>query len=164
MRLVRELEISVESARAARPRDAELVRALEESLEIARLLATPVTLADLSEEERRGVTDEVKKQLEPVGLPEKNPLADPLRSWEENAVAKAFDGADLGDEEQVRARAIISEWFASTGPARREADWKRVNDLKRDRDDKLVQALGKKKAQKVIHNLNAMSGWVPGRK
>jgi hypothetical protein len=87
-----------------------------------------------------------------------------LKSWEENAVAKAFEGADLGEEEQGKARTIISEWFSATGPARREADWKRVNDLKRDRDDKLVQALGKKKAQKVINNLNAMSGWGPGRK
>ena len=40
-------------------------------------------------------------------------------------------------------------------------DSKKQSDLKRKRDDDLEKSVGKKKAQKVINNLNAMG---PGRK
>ncbi len=40
-------------------------------------------------------------------------------------------------------------------------DSKKTSDLKRRRDDDLEKAVGKKKAQKIINNLNSMG---PGRR
>ena len=73
--------------------------------------------------------------------------------------AKAFDGADLSEEEQIKASTAISEWWDKAKLAWGGGDSKKVSDLKRDRDDKLEKLLGKKKAQKVINNLNGMANW-----
>lgn len=158
-KLVRELEVSIAAARAAQPVDPALVRSLEVSLEIARSQTKPLTLDDLTPDERKAMTDAVKKELEAAAAAaERTPAADALLGWQEQALAKAFEGTELSEEEQLKARDVISKWFSETQTARMDNDSKKVSDLKRDRDERLTQALGKKKAQKVINNLNAMGG------
>jgi hypothetical protein len=161
-KLLRELEISLAAARAAEPRNADLVQALEQSVEIARALAKPITLAELSDEERKAVVEEAKKQIEATSGKDGNGgngSGGPFGGWQESVLTKAFEDVEVSEEEQIKAREIISKWFKDTGAARMEGDSKRVSDLKRERDEKLATALGKKKAQKVINNLNGLSSW-----
>ena len=150
--LVKDLEAAVVRAKAAQPIDAELLQKLMTALEQAKALAVPAKPAELTSEEKKAVLDEAKKQAgADAPKDQQSEMADRM-------FAKAFDGADLSEEESIKAKKLIGDWYqeslASMG------DSKKQSELKRKRDDDLEKSLGKKKAQKVINNLNAMG---PGR-
>ncbi len=150
--LVAELEAAVARAKAAQPVDAELLSKLLAALEAAKALAVPAKPSELTADEKKAVLEEAKKQGGPGPK-------DPGSEWADRQLAKAFEGADLNEEESVKAKQIIGDWYkdsmASIG------DSKKQSELKRKRDDDLEKALGAKKAHKVINNLNAMG---PGRR
>jgi hypothetical protein len=152
--LVKELEDAVARAKAAQPVDAQMLQVLMVALDQAKLLAKPAKPDELTTDEKQAVIDEAKKQPAADTPAPKDPAAD----WAEKALEKAFADADLSEEETIKAKKIVGDWWkenlASTG------DSKKQSDLKRKRDDDLEKALGKK-ARKVINNLNAMG---PGRR
>lgn len=160
-RLVQELETTVTLLKATRTADPETLKALEKALEDARALAKPITLEELTEDEKRALGEELKKE----NGGDKDGKGDgggaPGDEWRKNALAGAFKDADLTEDEEIEAKKIISEWFDKNWAAVRAGESKRVSDLKRDRDEKLEKSLGRKKAQKVVNNLNAMG---PGRR
>jgi hypothetical protein len=153
-KLVKELEDAIARVKAATPIDALLLQNLMEALDRAKTLASPAKPEELTADEKKAVLDEAKKQ----GGADSPPANDPLNDWQEKAITKAFEGADLSEEETIKAKKIVGEWWkenlASTG------DSKKQSDLKRKRDDDLEKAVGKK-ARKIINNLNAMG---PGRR
>lgn len=152
--LVKELEEAIAKVKAATPIDAALLHTLMEALDRAKALANPAKPEELTAEEKKAVVDEAKKQ----GGADSPAANDPLNDWQEKAISKAFEGADLSEEETIKAKKIVGDWWkenlASTG------DSKKQSDLKRKRDDDLEKAVGKK-ARKIINNLNAMG---PGRR
>jgi hypothetical protein len=151
--LVKELEEAVARAKAAQPVDAALLQKLLTALDEARALTKPIKLADLTPEEKKALAEEFKKDAQDDAKPE--PSKDPNADWAEKQLAKAFEGADLSEEEEIKAKKIIGDWF---GEARGSfGDSKKTSDLKRKRDDDLEKAIGKRKAQKVINNLNSMA-------
>lgn len=159
-KLVQELETSLTILRATKAADPETLKSLERALEEAKKLAQPITLDELTEEERKALTDEVRKQLgedapkEPSAGDGKNPFDD----WRQRALASAFKDAELNEDEQIEASKIIQDWFQKSETARLGRDSKAMSDLKGDRDKALEKAIGRKKAQKVINNLNSISG------
>jgi hypothetical protein len=152
--LVKELEDAVARAKAAQPIDPQMLQVLLVALDQAKLLAKPAKPDELTAEEKQAVLDEAKKP--PAADP--NAPKDPLADFQEKALEKAFADADLSEEETIKAKKIVGDWWkenlASMG------DSKKQSDLKRKRDDDLEKAIGKK-ARKVINNLNAMG---PGRR
>jgi hypothetical protein len=150
--LVRDLETALARAKAAAPVDAQLLQSLFAALETARALAKAATPAELTDGEKQAVLDEAKKD-EPAPAAQ-NALTD----FQERALAKALEGADLDEEETLKARKVIGDWYRESMGS--WGDSKKTSDLKRKRDDELEKALGKK-ARKVINNLNAMG---PGRR
>ena len=152
--LVKELEDAVARAKAAQPVDAQMLQLLMGALDQAKLLAKPAKPDELTTDEKQAVIDDAKKQ------PGADPAApkDPAADWQEKALEKAFADADLNEEETIKAKKVVGDWWkenlASMG------DSKKQSDLKRKRDDDLEKAIGKK-ARKVINNLNAMG---PGRR
>lgn len=159
-KLVIELELALTAAKNAKTPDPALIKVLETSLESARKLAEPITLKVLTDEEKRGIGEELRKQFEGAGK-DGGPTAGPpgANEWQKQALTRAFEGADLGEEDELKATEIISDWFTQSQAARVGGDSKKSSDLKRDRDAALEKLLGKKKAQKVINNLNGMSNW-----
>jgi len=153
--LVKELEDAVARAKAAQPVDALMLQILMTALDQAKLLAKPAKPDELTQEEKQAVVDEGKKQPDSGGA--KDPK-DPISDWQEKAMEKAFADADLNEEESIKAKKIVGDWWKENLGA--TGDSKKVSDLKRKRDDDLEKALGKK-ARKVINNLNAMG---PGRR
>lgn len=159
-KLVIELELALTAAKNAKTPDPALIKVLETSLEGARKLAEPITLKVLTDEEKRGIGEELRKQFEGGGK-DAGPTAGPpgANEWQKQALARAFEGADLGEEDEIKATEIISDWFTQSQAARVGGDTKKSSDLKRDRDAALEKLLGKKKAQRVINNLNSMANW-----
>jgi hypothetical protein len=141
--MVKELEEAVARVRGSQPVDAQLLLILTQALEQARALAKPAKPEELTAEEKQPIVDEAKKG-DDLG---KGPGAS---DWVDKQLGKAFEGADLNEEEQLKAKQVIG-WTES----------KKQNDLKRKRDDDLEKAVGSKKARKIINNLNAMG---PGRR
>jgi len=151
--LVKELEESVARAKAAQPVDAALLAKLLAAVEQAKLLALPAKPSELTADEKKAVVDEAKKLAGGPDGPK-----DAQAEQADRIFAKAFDGADLSEEESIKAKSIIGDWYKEAMTSL--GDSKKTSELKRKRDDDLEKALGKKKAQKVINNLNAMG---PGR-
>jgi len=141
--LVKELEDAVLRAKAAQPVDAQLLQKLLAALDAAKALTVPAKPSELTPEEKKAVIDEAKKQA-----------GDPQSEAADRALAKAFEGADLTEEESIKAKQIIGDWYKDATASM--GDSKKQSELKRKRDDDLDKSLGKKKAQKVINNLNAM--------
>lgn len=154
--LVKELEASVARVKAAQPLDAQLLQQLLLALEQARALAQPAKPAELTADEKKAVLDEAKKD---AGADKPKDPPNPLADWQEKALAKAFEGAELTEEEAIKAKKVVGDWWPENLAAM--GDSKKQSDLKRKRDDELEKAVGKKKAMKIINNLNAMG---PGRK
>jgi len=148
--LVKELEASVARAKAAQPVDAELLTKLLAALEQAKLLALPAKPAELTADEKKAVVDEAKKLA--------GSQTDAQSEQADRLFAKAFEGADLSEEETKKVSQLIGDWWKESMASM--GDSKKQSDLKRKRDDDLEKAVGKKKAQKVINNLNAMG---PGK-
>jgi hypothetical protein len=159
-KIVQELETTLTILKATKTADAETVRSLERALEEAKKLARPITLDELTDEERKALTEEIRKQLgddapkEPSAAENKNPFED----WRQRALASAFKDADLNEDEQMEASKIIQDWFQKSEAARMARDSKAMSDLKGERDKAIEKAVGRKKAQKVINNLNSISG------
>lgn len=159
-KLVQELETTITILKAAKTVDAETMKSLEKALEEAKKLAVPITVAELTDEEKKRIGAEFAKEA--GGDPKDPPAAKdpPGGDWAKQALDNAFKDADLTEEEQVAASKIVGDWFPKSQKAWASRDSKAVSDLKNDRDEALTKALGKKKAMKVINNLNAMG---PGR-
>lgn len=166
-KLVQELETTIAILKAAKTVDAESMKALEKALEDARALAKPMTLAELTDDEKLAIGDELRKQFEKDGVAgggdkgagDKGPGegGGPGDEWRKQALANAFKDVDATEEEQLAAGKVINEWFEKSRAAQFAGESKRVSDLKRARDEQLEKSLGRKKAQKVINNLNSMS-------
>ncbi len=152
--LVKQLEDAVARAKAAQPVDPQLLDKLLAALDQAKALVQPAKPAELTPEEKKAVIEEAKKQAGGPDAPK-----DPQAAMAEKFLARALAGADLTEEESIKAKGIISDWWTENMAAM--GDGKKQSDLKRKRDDDLDKAIGQKKAQKVINNLNAMG---PGRK
>jgi hypothetical protein len=150
--IIKDLEAAVARAKAAQPVDIELVAKVLAALEQAKALASPAKPSELTPDEKKAVVDDAKKAAGG------DPAKDAQSEQADRLFAKAFDGADLSEEESIKAKSIIGDWYkdsmSSLGDSKKQAE------IKRKRDDDLEKALGKKKAQKVINNLNAMG---PGR-
>jgi hypothetical protein len=157
-KLVVDLELALVAARGAAAPDAALIKVLESSLQTARKLAEPITLKELTDEEKRSIGEELRKQFE-GDKRDGPPGAGGPADWQKQALSRAFEGAELGEEDEIKATEIISDWFTKSQAARIGGDSKKSSDLKRDRDAALEKLLGKKKSQKVINNLNGMSNW-----
>ena len=150
--LVRTLEEALEIAKKASPVDEGLVARLDQAVVSCRVLAKPIQLADLSDDERKSILEEAMRQPKRGAAPQGGDWA----AARDRMFSKAFDDADLSEEEEVEARGIVDAWWTEALAA--FGDSKKASDLKRDRDDKLTKAPGRKKAMKVINNLNSLAG------
>ncbi len=150
-RVVTALEEAEKRARAATPLDVSYVEQLENALEDARAMTKSVTLAELTDEEREALAEEIRDR---AGDEDGGGLND----WQKRALERAFAGTGLSEGEEVAATPIISEWYEGFLDARAARDSKAQSDLKRARDKELTKAIGKKKARKLINNLNAIGG------
>ena len=150
-RVVTALEAAEKRARAATPMDVGYVEQLQNALEDARAMTKPVTLAELTDEEREALAEEIRDR---AGDEDGGGLND----WQKRALERAFAGTGLSEDEEVAATPIISEWYEGFLEARAARDSKAQSDLKRTRDKELTKAIGKKKARKLINNLNAIGG------
>lgn len=122
---------------------------LDAAVANARSLTKPITLAELTAAEKKAIQEALAKE---TSEGEDDPLAD----WQKRALERALDGADLSEEQEFTATDIVSKWMTDAWASRKDGDSKRSSDLKRERDKALTKALGKRKARKVINNLNSM--------
>lgn len=155
-KLVAEIEQAIAKVKNAQPIDVDMLTRLMTMLDEAKALVRPARPEELTPEEKKAVVDEAQKAAPPE---EPKKPADGMNDWAARAMARAFEGADLTQDEEKKATPIIGDWWRETNAS--WGDSKRQSDLKRKRDDDLEKAIGKKKAQKVINNLNAMG---PGKK
>ncbi len=149
-RVVKALEEAEKRAKAAPTLDLGYVALLEDALEDARAMTKPVTLAELTDEERDALAEELRDRADEGG--------GGLNDWQKRALERAFEGSGLSEEDEAAATPIISAWYAEFLDARAARDSKAQSDLKRARDKELTKALGRKKARKLINNLNAIGG------
>lgn len=156
-KLVAELEQAIARAKAAQPIDADLLQRLMTMLDEAKALAKPAKPDELTPEEKKAVVDEAQKQPAPDAAGKKGD--EPGAEMRDRFLAKAFDGADLTGDDEKKASQILGDWWKESMGSM--GDSKKQSDLKRKRDDDLEKAVGKKKAQKIINNVNAMG---PGKK
>lgn len=157
-RVLDALQAAYDKARAAPEIDEKHLARLEEALEDAKAMTKSITLEELTQNERDALAEELRK-LE--GGDAKEEAEEPRggrNDWEQRTLDRAFEDAGLSEEEEAKATPIISEWYGKFMTAWRERDSKTQSDLKRDRDKALKKALGRKKAQKVINNLNSVGG------
>ncbi len=159
---------AADAAQTAASRGARVARAavdeatleeLKHLIAAARKLAEPLTVDDLTDDEKESLYEELKEEFEAEG--DDGPAAQ-LNAWQERALQSAFDGADLSEEQEIASRDILQGWFKKSMAARSSGDSKGVSDLKRARDKALKKSLGKSKARKVINNLNSMASWRGG--
>jgi len=117
--------------------DEAVRKVLVDAIAKARLLAEPLKVAELTDDERAAL----EKQL-----------------FKERLVTKALEGAGLSQAETSKASELVSTWYSQSMAARSKGEAKQVGDLKRKRDKDLKSLLGRRKAQRVINNLNRLSG------
>src|SRR5262245_41214029 len=138
-KLVAQIEQEIARAKAAQPIDVNLLERLMTMLDEAKALARPARPEELTDDEKKAVVDEAQKQAAPAGDNGKKG-GDPNADWQTRALARAFEGADLSEDETKKATPIIGDWWkenlASMG------DSKKQSDLKRKRDDDLEKAVG----------------------
>jgi hypothetical protein len=155
--VVKELEDAVAKARAAQPVDAQLLLLLTTALDQARALAKPARPEELTADEKKAVVEEAKAKGGDAGGKGK----DPMQEWADKRLAAAFEGVDLSEEDQIKAKKIIGDWWSEWQSAFASSDSKKLSDIKRKRDDDLEKAVGPKKGHKITNNLDAMK---PGRR
>ncbi len=155
--IVSALEQALTRARAAEVLEGGYIETLEAALVHAHAMTKPVTAAELTDGEKESLRDE-------LGAPAGDDAADGRRpDWAERALGRAFEDAGLTEEQEAEATPIIEDWYAGFLEARAERDSKKQSDLKKERDVALRKLLGRKKAGKVINNLNSLSSWGRGR-
>lgn len=157
-KLVAQIEQEIARAKAAQPIDQDLLQRLFTMLDDAKALARPARPEEMTADEKKAIVDEAQKQAAPAADPAKKG-GDPMNDWQQKTLARAIEGADLSEEETKKVSQLIGDWWKESMGSM--GDSKKQSDLKRKRDDDLEKAVGKKKAQKIINNLNAMG---PGRK
>ncbi len=106
--MVKELEEAVARVKATQPIDAALLGKLMEALEQAKALAKPAKPPELTEAEKQAVLDEAKEKGD-AGKPK-----DGASEWQERALARAFEGADLSEEEEVKAKKVVGDWYSES--------------------------------------------------
>ena len=119
----------------------------------ARGFAKPVTVGELTAGERESLAKDL------ASAAEKKKSKAYLDRARARLLDIAVDGAELAATEEASARRVVDQWFAASKGARAAGDSKKVSDLIRERDKELRKALGRKKAKRVISNLNSLSGW-----
>lgn len=165
--LQKSLEQLRDGLREAGKLDAETAKALNLAIRQAMELARPVRLDELTDEEREALEKALEAEAKRDGKKDgeqdddKEDGDDSWGRFGKGLVDKALKGADLSEEEERGATAVISDWWKKAIEARADGDSKKSSDLKRERDDELEKLLGKKKSRKVINNLNQMA---PGRR
>jgi hypothetical protein len=155
-RVVKALEEAEKRAKATEPVDLSYVELIAEALEDARALTKPATLAELTDEEKEGLAEEIRETDGEGG-------GDGLNEWQKRALVRALEGTGISEEEEAEVRPILEDWFTESWNARMERDSKKQSDLKKERDAALTKALGRKKARKLINNLNSWGGRGGGR-
>ena len=100
----------------------------------------------------------VKQSLDAEDQAEPKAKGFPYEKIRKRLLQRCFENIDLTQAEETKASDTISKWYCETMAARMKGESKLVSDLKRARDKSLRAALGRKKAGKVINNLNALSG------
>lgn len=153
-KLVQDLETTIAVLRAAKSVDAESMKALEKALEDARRLAKPITAAELTEEERKKLAEELKDAAGDAPAAKDPPGGD----FRQRALDAAFKDVELSEDEQLSATKILNDWYPKWQAAWMGRDSKGQSDLKRELGDSLEKAVGKKKAQKIVNNVNALGG------
>ncbi len=156
-RILTTLEASYEKERGAETPDTAMLDRLEKAMEDAKALLKPIKPEELTESER----EDLKKALGADGKNDEaddEPDEDPLAAWQRRALDRAFEGSDLTEDEEAAATPILTDWFTKSWKARTDGDSKLQSDLKRERDKALQNALGKKKARKVINQVNRRGG------
>ena len=155
-RIVSALEVAKAKAEAAEILEGAYIAQLENALADAKAMTKPVTVPELTDQEKEALTEE----LGAAGGGGDD--ADARRQeWADRALDSAFEDAGLSAEEETAATPIVSDWYAEFLAARGDA--KRRSEIKDTRDLALKKLLGRKKAGKVINNLNALGGWGRGR-
>ena len=157
-RIVTALEAAKARAEAQEVLEGAYIAQLDKALEDARAMTRPVTAAELTDAEKASLAAELGADAGG---------GDPADDWRQRAMERAldtaFEDAGLSEEEETQATPIVESWYGEYLTARRERDSKRESELKKQRDADLRKLLGRKKANKVINNLNSMGGWGRGR-
>ncbi len=158
-RLVATLQAAYDAARNAETIDEELLARLEEALKEARVLTRPITAPELTDPERKALEkafdDEKKANGEDAEEEDEEPA---VSEWAQRAIDRAFEDVGLTEEQEVQVTPILADYYAAVGKAWRDGDSKAQSAIKKTRDKALKKAVGRKKAQKIINNLNS-GGW-----
>jgi len=160
-RIVTALEAALVRAKAADVLEGSYVAMLEGALDDAKAMTKPVTADELTDAEKDALAEELGADAGDGGG--NGPGANWREDWKDRTLSGAFADAGLSEEEESAATPIISDWYDANWEARAERDSKKQAELKKDRDDALRRLLGRKKANKVITDLNSAGGWGRGR-
>jgi hypothetical protein len=126
------------------------IRQFDQALDAARVLAQPITAAELTQDEKDSLQEEfdAKKSAPKGGW---------LTRMTERLLETAFEGVDLSQDERDGVSELIADWYRRSFSARKAGDSKRVSDLKRERDKELRKLIGNRDARRVITNLTALA-------
>lgn len=121
---------------------------LDAAVAEAQALAKPIeSLEQLSEGERETLAGLLSKSTTRRG-----------DGWRQAALARAFRSVETEEVERAAAEKIVLEWFDAAFEARMQHDSKRSAELKRERDERLSELLGRKRARRVGENLDSYPG------
>lgn len=148
VRLVTDLKAKLETAGKL---DIETRQQFDDIIAATQKIARPITSEDLTDEEREVLTAQLAK-------PDKSDAGGWYARLKARLLEQAFEDTDLTDEERAGASKTIADWYDASNKARAAGDSKQVGDLKRERDDDLREFLGRRKAAKVLNNLNRVAG------
>ena len=155
-RILKELKTLVDREKSKPEYDADLVKDIEKLVKSFEKQVKPVTLDDLTEEDRARLEDEVRKKIE-----EERRAAGGGGGggdWQSRAVERTLEGVDLKDDEKEKVTALLVEYQKDVGVAYRNQDYKLVGDLKKDLEKQLTREIGRNRAKDIMNNVNRQFG------
>jgi hypothetical protein len=163
-RMIRDLKALVAREKAKPEYSKELVKELETLIRTHEKNRKPVKLEDLSDEDRKRLTAEVRKQIEAENR-ERGGGRDGGGGggdWADRAVKGRVDSvmekAELSDEEKTKAEGLLTDFAKDVTTAVRNGDNKLVKDLKNDLEKQLRKKIGHTKTKKVMNEVNKQFG------
>ena len=158
-KLLAELTAIIAREKAKPEYSKSLIANLEALIKIYSRQQKPVSLADLSEADRKRLEEEVRAKMEKE---RENRGGDGGGDWKERAASRVLEGAyedvKVTEKEREKTDPIITELANEAVPAQLRGDYKVVKDLKKDAERRLKKIVGNKRTRDIMNNLNRLMG------
>jgi len=166
--MIRDLKALIAREKAKPEYDTNLVKELEAIVKSYERNRKPISLDDLTEEDRRRLEAEVRKKIEAERRERDTGGAgdgggDWADRWLKGRVDRVLEGVELKDEQRPKVEELLMDFGKDVGVAYQNRDNKLVKDLKNDLEKSLKKVVGHRKAKDIMNEVNKQfGGWGRG--